>query len=84
MSSTTLQPASCGCEKRRAFSTAMGDTSTMAVFKPAAAIASVTARTPSSFAATIIAATSPSGAVPRNWWSQTISSIGNGTFCSTS
>ena len=43
-----------------------------------------TAVTPSSFAATIIAARSPSGVVPRNWWSQTISSIGNGTFCSTS
>ena len=27
---------------------------------------------------------SPSADVPRNWWSQTISSIGNGTFCSTS
>ena len=46
--------------------------------------ASVTAVTASSFAATIITAWSPSGVMPRNWWSLTISSIGNGTFCSTS
>ena len=84
MSRMTEQPVRPGWANLSALQIAIGETSTTRGLRPAPRTASVTARTASSFAATMIAAFSPSAVVPRNWWSLTISSIGNGTFCSIS
>ena len=67
-----------------AFASASGATSTSSGVKPAAATASVIASICSIFAATIITDLSPFSVSPSTWRSQIISSIGNGTFCSTS
>ena len=63
---------------------AKGATSTRVGEKPAAATAEVRASTWSTLAATIMTDLSPDSVSPRTWRSQTISSIGKGTFCSIS
>ena len=84
MSSMTTQPPSSPADALSAFITASGATSTISGWNPAPTSAEVIASTCSVFAATMSTALSPFSVSPSSWRSHTISSSGNGMFCSIS